>query len=224
MKGKTYAVDLVLCIDSTGSMAPIIERVKASALQFYDDLQARLVKQGKYVDQYRVKVISFRDYYVDGKESMRESDFFSLPDDRKAFARFVEGIKADGGGDAPETSLEALALAIRSTWTTEGAKQRHVIVMWTDTSAHPLERDAGSKPRNYLPHAPRNFDELTDMWEGKEYMKRSSKRTVIFAPKAYPWPEIQASWENVVYYPSQAGAGLSDYDYHSILDVIASSC
>lgn len=224
MKGKTYTVDLVVCIDSTGSMAPIIERVKASALRFYDDLQPRLVKQGKYVDQCRVKVIAFRDYYVDGKDSMRESNFFSLPEDRKPFAKFVEGITADGGGDAPETSLEALALAIRSKWTTEGAKQRHVIVMWTDTDAHPLEKDQGAKPRNYLADAPANFDALTDMWEGKDYMKRAAKRTVIFAPKAYPWPEIQASWESVVYLPSQAGGGLSDHDYHSILDVIASSC
>lgn len=31
-----YGVDMVICIDVTGSMAPIIEKVKENALAFYE--------------------------------------------------------------------------------------------------------------------------------------------------------------------------------------------
>jgi hypothetical protein len=34
-QGVKYAVDLVMCIDGTGSMGHLIEEVKSSALQFY---------------------------------------------------------------------------------------------------------------------------------------------------------------------------------------------
>ena len=38
MQGLNYTVDIVMCIDSTGSMAPIIEKVKSNAMKFYEDL------------------------------------------------------------------------------------------------------------------------------------------------------------------------------------------
>ena len=41
-RGLSYAVDIVFCIDVTGSMTPIIDQVKANALRFYDDVQANL--------------------------------------------------------------------------------------------------------------------------------------------------------------------------------------
>ena len=39
-RGLSYAVDIVFCIDVTGSMTPIIDQVKANALRFYDDVQS----------------------------------------------------------------------------------------------------------------------------------------------------------------------------------------
>ena len=41
-RGLSYAVDIVFCIDVTGSMTPIIDQVKANALRFYDDVQSNL--------------------------------------------------------------------------------------------------------------------------------------------------------------------------------------
>jgi hypothetical protein len=35
-QGVTYAVDLVMCIDGTGSMGHLIEEVKSTALKFYE--------------------------------------------------------------------------------------------------------------------------------------------------------------------------------------------
>src|SRR5437868_14765967 len=156
-----YDVDMAICIDATGSMAPVIDRVKDRALRFQEDLMKAMEAAGKKIDALRVRVIAFRDYFVD-TEPMKESPFFTLPQEKEAFSSFVSSITADGGGDAEENGLEALALAIRSDWTKGGDKRRHIIVVWTDVGTHQLEKAASSRPKNYPSDIPANLDQLTD--------------------------------------------------------------
>ncbi len=222
MQGLKYTVDIVMCIDSTGSMAPIIEKVKTNALGFYEDLMEVMQMKDKSIDVLRVKVISYRDYYYDEDESMYESEFFSLPQEKDKFKEFVDHIAAEGGGYEPECGLEALALAIHSKWNNSGDKKRQIIVVWTDASTHPLEKDEGKKPSNYPTHMPANFDELTDLWDG-QFVSRSAKRLIIYSPDAYAWTDIANHWDNTIQYPSKAGEGLNEVDYQTILDAIASS-
>jgi hypothetical protein len=220
-QGVKYPVDIVMCIDATGSMDPVIDKVKSHALRFYEDLKATMDKKGKVIDTLRVKVIVFRDYYEDGDAAMKVSGFFNLPDNKEDFSGFVGPIVADGGGDEPENGLEALGLAIKSEWTQESSKRRHIIVLWTDASAHKL--DKSGKPGNYPAGMAKDFNELTDWWEGDAYLGASAKRLIIFSPDAYPWTDIATNWSNSIHYPSAAGEGLSDVDYTSILDAIANS-
>ncbi|MCS6794434.1 MAG: vWA domain-containing protein [Raineya sp.] len=223
MQGLSYHVDIVLCIDATGSMSPIIDQVKANALKFYDDLTTLMRQKSKHIDKLRVKVIAFRDYYVDGDMAMQISPFFTLPAEKSEFQDFVNRIQADGGGDEPENGLEALALAIQSDWSREGDKRRQIIVLWTDASTHPLELKADSKPQNYpTAYMPKNFDELTDLWDSQA-MNRAAKRLILYSPDAYAWTDIANHWENTIQYPSKAGEGLSEIDYQTILDAIANS-
>lgn len=223
MQGIKYSVDIVLCIDATGSMGGLIDQAKANALQFYEDLNNAMSEKAKVVDNLRVKVIAFRDYYVDGENSMIESPFFALPQKAEDFATFVSPLTADGGGDEPETGLEALALAIKSDWSKSGDRRRQIIVIWTDASAHPLETNTESKPSNYPANLPKNFDELTDLWEGQHHMSMAAKRIIIYAPDAHGWTDIATHWNNSIHYPSKAGDGLSEVDYQTILDAIANS-
>ena len=60
-QGVTYAVDLVMCIDGTGSMGHLIEEVKSTALKFYEQLEAKMKEKTNRIDQLRAKVIVFRD-------------------------------------------------------------------------------------------------------------------------------------------------------------------
>ena len=99
-----YCVDIVLCIDATGSMQPIIDEVKRNALSFHEKFKSCMDDAGKDVEQLRVKVIVFRDYICDS-QPMVESDFYVLPDEKDKFHRFVEGIEACGGGDVPENAI-----------------------------------------------------------------------------------------------------------------------
>ena len=221
-RGLSYAVDIVFCIDVTGSMTPIIDQVKANALRFYDDVQSNLTAKGKNVDQLRVKVLAFRDFVADGLAALAESPFFTLPGERASFSDFVNGLIAEGGGDAPESGLEAVALAIDSPWTTTGDRRRQVIVVWTDQPAQPL--DASVLPPDLSSRVPADFSALTDVWEDEQGpMGSSSKRLILFAPDGPGWSDISAVWENVVHHPSQAGGGLSEVDYGTIIDSIGNS-
>jgi hypothetical protein len=221
-RGLSYAVDIVFCIDVTGSMTPIIDQVKANALRFYDDVQSNLTAKGKNVDQLRVRVIAFRDFVADGAAALDESPFFVLPDDRAGFSEFVNGLIAQGGGDAPESGLEAVALAIDSPWTTTGDRRRQVIVVWTDQPAQPL--DGSVLPPDIASRVPADFSALTDAWEDEQgRMGSSSKRLILFAPDGPGWSDISGVWENVVHHPSQAGGGLSEVDYGTIVDSIGNS-
>ncbi|HTF58882.1 MAG TPA: vWA domain-containing protein [Actinomycetes bacterium] len=221
-KGLKYAVDIVFCIDVTGSMSPILDRVKDNALRFYDDVQKNLTDKGKSVDELRVRVIAFRDFKADGAAALQESSFFRLPEEQAGFAEFVRGLVPEGGGDAPESGLEAVALAVGSPWTTSGDRRRQVIVVWTDSPAQPLTGEPA--PPSYGDKIPRDFSALTDLWENEQgVMGASSKRLIIFAPDGPGWTDISGVWENVVHHPSKAGEGLSEVDYGTIIDSIANS-
>lgn len=221
-RGLSYAVDIVFSIDVTGSMTPILDQVKANALRFYSDVQSNLTAKGKNIDELRVRVVAFRDLAADGEAALQESPFFELPAEQAGFSAFVNGLVAEGGGDAPESGLEAVALAMTSPWTTRGDRRRQVVVVWTDQPAHPL--DAAALPPELAGRVPADFSALTDLWEDPQGpLGSSSKRLILFAPDGPGWSDISGVWENVVHHPSQAGGGLSDVDYGTIIDSIGNS-
>lgn len=218
-QGLKYNVDLVFCIDVTGSMSGILETVKANALKFYPDLKSALAEKDKNVDSLRIRVIAFRDFEADGSKAIEKLDFVKIPEDDGKFNSFVKGLTPDGGGDEPENGLEAVALAIKSEWDNGGDRQRHIIVVWSDASTHPLEKSSSHKPSGM----PANFNELTDWWEGQSYMSRTAKRLILFTPDATAWTDIATHWESVIHVPSKAGEGLADVDYKTILSTIVNS-
>ena len=219
-----YCVDIVMCIDATSSMAPILNEVKENALTFYQRFEEAMDENEKTVDTLRVKVIVFRDYMCDS-EPMTESPFFTLPAQAPAFKRFVQEIEAEGGGDTPESGLEALALALKSDWTTGGNKRRHAVLVFSDAPALPLGKRAGCHA--YPSGMPRDLAELGSWWEGTDQRLMSkyqpkSGRLVVFAPEVYPWKDIQA-WNR--YWPafSPAGKGLADVDMAAAIDLLVGS-
>ena len=219
-----YNVDIVMCIDGTASMRPIIDQVKENALSFYKKFVDAMEENDKKAEALRIKVIVFRDYGCDD-QPMEESEFFTLPDQADEFNAYVNGIEVKGGGDLPENALEAIALALKSKWTTGGNKRRHAILVFTDAAALPLGERAACV--GYPAGMPADLAELGAWWEGTEQTLDSTYqpnagRLVAFAPNAYPWTDIQA-WNR--YWPafSQAGNGLSDVDIQSAIDLLVGS-
>lgn len=224
--GGKYNVDIVMCIDATGSMTPLLNMVKSNALSFYNDFTTKLAEMKKTVNEVRVRVIAFRDYLADGENAMLMTDFFSLPEQSTQFDAVINGINASGGGDDPEDGLEALAYAIKSKWNkSEGNKKRHVIVLWTDDASHEL--GFGKSAPNYPAKMARDFSELSEWWgvgqSPNGVMDRLAKRLLIYAPPKEHWTTIASLWDNVLLFPSSAGQGLEEKTYDEILAALAGS-
>jgi len=221
-----YAVDIVLCIDVTGSMQPVIREVKSGAFSFHSQLNAIMRRKGKDVSQTRIRVIAYRDFRDRADDALQATPFFKMPGQARAFESSVRSLSPFGGGDEPESGLEALSVAIDSEWEQGMDMRRHVIAVFTDASARPLGGPERTKAQ-YPPGVPDTISQLGDRWgypgTQTSVMESSAKRLLLFAPDVYPWTEIADEWDNVMLIPSQAGAGLQELEFKEILDAIASS-
>lgn len=221
-----YAVDIVMCIDATGSMNHTLVHVKESALSFHTRLNKVMHDKGKAISQLRLKVIAFRDFGDRADDAIAQTDFLLLPDQAADFDRFVRGLHATGGGDWPESGLEALSLAVQSPWEQGLDRRRHVIVLFTDAPAHPLGAPDQVAAQTYPQSIPRSMNELFEQWgpsQNPHVMDNSAKRLLLFAPEESPWIEIADDWNNTLYFPSVAGQGLEEYEMDEIIDTIANS-
>ncbi|RII14985.1 hypothetical protein DSC45_19000 [Streptomyces sp. YIM 130001] len=222
-----YAVDIVMCIDATGSMNPVLDIVKNSSLQFHQRLHDVMAKKSKEISQLRLKVIAFRDFGDDPSDAIEQTDFLHLPRQVPEFETFVRSLRAIGGGDIPESGLEALALAINSPWETGLDRRRHVIVLFTDAPAHPLGT-VGASAQTYPKDIPRSMEDLFEQWgyarSQTAVMEQSAKRLVLFAPEDEPWKEaIGEDWDLTLHFPSRAGEGLEEFEMDEIIETIANS-
>lgn len=221
----TYEVDLVFCIDATGSMYPILDKVKENALNFYQDFQSVMDEKKKKVSQLRIRIVAFRDYLFDKEKAMMVTDFFKLPNQTSDFEACIKSIVPDGGGDDPEDGLEALAYAIKSQWSRGQGKKRHVIVLWSDAETHDI--GFGKAAPNYPKGMPKDINELTAWWGSRRQpglMDESAKRLLIFAPDKPAWSTIRGNWNNVIHaITDDTDIGLTKVEYKEILNAICNS-
>lgn len=222
--GKKRNVDIVFCIDGTGSMAPCIESVKSNARRFHMEFVNKMTDLNSEITSLRVKVIVFRDYKDDGDEAMVQSPFFELPDDNPDFENFLAGISASGGGDAPENGLEALYYAMKADFAT-GPNDRQVIVLFTDADALDLQARGGepSYPSDMV-----DFDGLITTWicatQSADFkLRERNKRLVLFAPAGTKYEGLKKLMNRSVFTPVDMASGLGDIDFSEILNIVAAS-
>jgi Ca-activated chloride channel family protein len=119
-------VDVLFVLDVTGSMQREIDGVRDGIRRFAGELT------GKHLDTH-VGLIAFRDRKI-GEEpevlSFRDGPFTA---DYDAFRERVGDLRAQGGGDDPESSLDALNLAARQPFRSDAVK---VAVLITDAPPH----------------------------------------------------------------------------------------
>ena len=241
-----YRVDLVMCIDGTGSMSKMIETVKSTAKSFYSLFLEAMAKHDppKAVkdDGLRIKVIVFRDFADSSTKPLEESPFYNLqdPSQDKAFQMFVDGIHHKGGGDAPENALEAIATALKSEWQPLGGRyRRQAIIVFTDTLTYDLNIPDRKSSELYPAGMPRDIKELEDVWENGDqelapYYSPKNGRLIIFAPsstglegasdsgKTIEWGRFN-SWNRVWYVPVRPDGGCEEVDMQQALDVLVGS-
>ncbi len=235
--GDNYLmVDVVMCIDYTGSMSGIINTVKNNAISFYDQFKARCDLAGIELRGMNSQVIGFQDINVDGDDWFRMSPVYSMPEQRSEFEAFVNDIYAMGGGDWAESGLEALDAAFSKTdWGFDDGYHRQVVILWSD-APYLIREDAEGNPitKGYTIDSEGNsvptfYTDLTvDMMKNKWDAMPSGKRLILFAPSKSEhdgnyidpncgfWDEMD-SWKNVIH-EGYTSSSFSDFTY--ILDAI----
>lgn len=217
------ALDIAMCVDSTGSMQPTLDAVKANAMNFYNSLNTEL--QNRNMSAFpvvRVRMIYFKDYgdempgYWD-PDPMRASQFFSLPSEASNFDSFVSPQVAWGGLDATESGLECLNEAIDSPWLKPGdVPTGHtdpvtdvypLIVVWTDTSARaPGYANALANP-DYPPSTkmPRTYADFLAKWNSQASIDQTNKQILFFGDPSVDWdvPSLpqNGGWREVKNWP-----------------------
>jgi Mg-chelatase subunit ChlD len=116
--GKTQ-LDLLFLVDATGSMGDEIAKLKASMADVADEI-ARLPEQ----PDVRYGLVAYRD--LSDSYVVRNSDFTA---DLSRFQRSLSRLRADGGGDEPESLNEALNMAVHGmSWRSEDTVRMVVLV------------------------------------------------------------------------------------------------
>ncbi len=200
---NNLTVDVVMCIDVTGSMSDIINTVKNNAIAFYDLFKSSCEEEGILLTGLNSQVIAYRDKNVDGTNWIKMSPTYSLPTQKSDFNTFVNSLYADGGGDTPESGLEALNMAFdKADWGVDDGYHRQVIILWTDAPYL-----VGSSYTNLT------VNELNTKWNTMP----SGRRLVLFAPygsgdsNGGTWGVLD-DWTNVIH-ESDLNKGFNNFSY-----------
>lgn len=118
--------DIMFVLDCTGSMQGEIDAIKDTITAFADTIQSDGVRA-------RVGLVAFRDRLHGEEAQVLTFNGDPFTTDATAFRHEVSQLRAGGGGDLPESSLDGVMLALRQPFATEGAK---VIVLVTDAPPH----------------------------------------------------------------------------------------
>lgn len=97
------AVDIIVCMDTTGSMSDEINEVKNNTNWFANQL-----KQKGF--NFRLGLITYRDQ--NENNGYYPHSYGDLTADEKTFISWVSGLSAGGGGDWEESGVGAMQLAI----------------------------------------------------------------------------------------------------------------
>lgn len=228
LRGLKTVVDIVMVLDGTGSMQNLMDGTKARAMEFHRLIKEALANKGRIAENIRVKVIVFRDLYDHDAPAFEESEWFVLREDGRGderdFYDYISSIRATGGGDLPESGLEALHRAMNVDFTVpmQGQKCRHIIVLMTDDGAHALDDPRRAEcGQSYPAGVPASLTELNAQWVS--FVNRyEAGRLVLLAPQATPWNSV-GTWSSVEYEVCQAGAGVNEDSYNAVITAIAGS-
>lgn len=137
--------DIVFLLDASGSMKECIDAVTQSIATFVDTLGAADANGGVLVQDWRIRVVGYRDRLADGAQWLVDNPFTNSVEAVKAQ---LAALQAKGGADEPESLLDALYALTCWAQAERGAapdaygwRHRHdatrVVVVFTDASFHP---------------------------------------------------------------------------------------
>lgn len=200
--------DIVICVDATGSMSPCIEALKSQIRTFIDGLEKPRDANTLPLN-WRLKVVGFRDLIAG--ENFINIDGPMVKTASEAQAQ-VDLLEAGGGGDEPESALDALwHAAAKTEWRPtkeDPSPARRVVVLFSDASSHPsLHHDTVSAG------AAGN-----DINAVRLALAENSVYAYVWAPESSAWTELALQNRFLVFTRLEdAGTGLASVDFSALL-------
>ena len=163
-KRSNGSADIVFLVDVTGSMEPCIDALKRSIKHFLHEL-ANGSGEIKAVEDWRARIVGYRDYPEDYGTSYGWLNECSFTRTTAALEKFIDSMVATGGGDEPESLLDAISVILDEgelpeqcedndkRWRTRDRAAR-ILVVFTDATYH----EKVSVPK----HIGETFDTVAD--------------------------------------------------------------
>ncbi len=180
-------VDVMFVLDVTGSMQREIDGVQKGIQNFATQLSSRKLDG-------QVGLIAFRDRFEREESQILSFDGQPFTSDSSRFGSEVGKLRANGGGDDPESSLDALTLAARQPFRATATK---VILLITDAPPHIPDKETQSVAQA--------ASILRD--------NRINQLHLVIQPSDRPYYEsLQASTPGEVFLLSEAASGREGFE------------
>lgn len=169
-------VDIIFLIDATYSMYDCIDALKDNIEMFIDVLTTKNANNQQPVKDWRGAIFGYRDFDVDGDKWLETNDFVRDAADLKNQLRALE---ADGGGDEPESLLDAIYKVANLGQTDKDAPEEKDKWRYRTTAARVviIFTDASFKTAMSIPEASGG-----DVMDIKNQCNKHSIILSIFAP------------------------------------------
>lgn len=134
-------VDIIFLIDISASMGPAIAQIGKNIVSFVEGIDTSIVKD------WRVKFYSFGDLDTDSAEIKLNvtRPFISHDEDHQKVVdqllECFELVKKGGGGDEPESSLDAMYLAVKDGFDAPWNERTRAVVLFSDATPKPIKKE-----------------------------------------------------------------------------------
>lgn len=244
-----YTVDVVMLMDISGSMSDELGMVKSNAKDFFTLFKSKCDAKSINLTGLTAQVVTYSDINEDYSEALNKSDIYNLLSDAEhdAFEGYVNDIYLTGGGDYPESGLEALATAFQRDWGPDDGLHRQVFILWTDATylirndricrysvyddsfnvidancEHnedgSIKLDEWGDPIGKQMYQEYTYDQVKAMWDGMT----SGRRFILIAPYGTYGASNEGDWGRMDDWKNFNHIDMKGYDYNfsNVLDGI----
>lgn len=134
LQQKHGQADVLFVLDCTYSMQGELDAIVAAIASFADAMEQDGIRV-------RVGAIEYRDRFLDEEHRVLTFDGEVFTDNPQTFRQEIAKLQASGGGDIPESTLDALVLATQQPFNRDG---NCTIVLVTDAPPHIPDRETPS--------------------------------------------------------------------------------
>ena len=218
--------DIVFLIDATGSMDECIKAVTRNIASFVDTLSTPDANGGVLIKNWRMRVIGYRDRDADGSQWLIDNPFSSDVGEVKVQ---LAALEAKGGGDEPESLLDAMYSITQWSSAEKGAipsptgwRHRHdavrVVVIFTDASSKPTFKTSDGSTGS--------VDDLIQAYHANKL------KVILYAPDAPDYVDLSAmnglEWEPVGALGANPVQALRDFtndadNFRKVMEALAKS-